>query len=221
MPLGLGIAVVEDRDHAVEQVGGALLHEALEAAVQLGQLAVLLLHELGELSVLLPERVGVEGLPDGAEQLEPVPRLGEDAEDLAVVDRVHRGAEVVRGGDEDADGRGLHGPGAGEEVRPGHPRHHVVGRDDLELPLLHRGERLRGIEAGGHFIAGGLEGPLQRVQDWTLVVDYQKPFHVRHESPSKNRHCTIPGWGFPQPVIFRALHSPGGWGRSQWALARR
>jgi len=48
VPLRLGVAVVEHRHHPVEQVGGALVHQLLEALVQAGELRVLRLHDGGQ-----------------------------------------------------------------------------------------------------------------------------------------------------------------------------
>ena len=138
----------------------------------------------------------VERLPHGPQQLDAVPRLGEDAEDLAVVDRVDGGREVVRGGDEDADRLRLQHPGAGEELGARHPGHHVVRGEDLVRPFLEPIQRLRGIEAGGHLVPGGLEGALQRVQDGPLVVDDQESLQFALHAVSRHVHP------FEGPVVL-------------------
>src|SRR5438132_7652306 len=195
MPLRLRVPVVEHRDHSVEQVGGALLHQALEALVEGGQLRVLRLYDRGQLPVLLPQRVGVERLAHGTEQLDAVPGLGEDAEDLAVVHRVDGGAEVVRGGEQDADGLGLQGLGLREELRAGHARHHVVGGEYLERLLAKPVERLGRIGAGDHLVARGLEGALQCMQDGRLIVDDEEAFDLRHFAPAQVPRNSLPAPG--------------------------
>ena len=66
-----------------------------------------------------------------------LPRLGDVAVDVALVDGVDDGLDVGVAGEQQADGVGMCFAEAFEELDAGHLRHALVGHDDVDLLLFH------------------------------------------------------------------------------------
>ncbi|MNC18219.1 hypothetical protein D3C75_661160 [compost metagenome] len=111
-----------------------------------------------------------------------VPRLGQVAEDAAVVERIDRGVQVGVAGEQDAQAVRGDLAGLGEKLRAAHLRHALVADDDLHRLALQAFQRAQRVAFGEHVVlAAELHG--QAAQDAFFVVDEEdagRGVHVRH-----------------------------------------
>ena len=111
-----------------------------------------------------------------------VPRLADEAVDLAVVDRADDRREVGVTGEQDAHAARRDVARLPQQIDAGHDRHALVADDDVHLVAAQEVERLVAVGGREHVIAVA-EQRLQRGQDALLVVDHQQPalFHAGFE----------------------------------------
>ncbi len=105
-------------------------------------------------------------------ELDGVPGLEDVAEDVPFVDRVDHRLDVGVAGEEHADGVGLKPPRLAEERISGHPRHPLIGEDQLDLMFIQQGDRLS-ARAGREHPVRTVELVPQAFQYVHLIIDDQ------------------------------------------------
>jgi hypothetical protein len=161
---------------------GAVAHLALEVAVHVLELEVLLARDLVQPLDLGLEVGVVERLAQRRAQLVVVPRLRDQPVDLAAVDRVDRDLHLRVAGQHHAHDVGLALAHVGEEVDARHLGHALVGHHDLGRVLLEHVERLAARLAHRTFMSSDAQQPLQRLEDVHFVVDEEDGVFVAHGS---------------------------------------
>jgi hypothetical protein len=111
--------------------------------------------------------------------------LGEEAEEVAVIDGVDGGAEFGVSGEEDADGVGGAVAGLGKQLGAAHGGHAQVGEDDgVGALALHEGEGLRAA-VGEVELEVAMEDAAVAVEDRGFVI-HEEEF-VGHGAPRRCR----------------------------------
>src|SRR3954463_6670220 len=174
----LGAALVERRDEAVDEVPGPLVDPSLERLVQRFQRRVLAVQEGRHLLVVAAQVVLVGGAANDLQEVALVPRLGDEAEDLAAIDGVDGGLEFLDGGDEQPVALRRDLARTLQELGPVHLRHPVVAADDHELaPAAEDLEGFGGTGGGDDLVSLELESALERFEHERLVVDEEQAIH--------------------------------------------
>ena len=141
-----------------------------ERAVQLDQLRVHGLRGVLQMRVLADELVALDGVFQRGDELLVQPRLDDEAENFALVDRGDDGVEIEHGGRQDARGKRLDLPRLGEQFQAGQLRHQLVGDDDGKFPAAEFCERGERRTVGDGLIAGAVQRLLERGKKNLLVI---------------------------------------------------
>ncbi len=129
--------------------------------------------ELGDQPLPLGQQVILlGGLADDSLQLHGIPGLEDVAKDVPFVDRVNHGLDVSIAGEQHADGVGLKPAGLAEKRIALHPRHPLVGEDQLHLVCVQHGDRLTAGPGGEHPVRTMKLVP-QALQDVHFIIDDQ------------------------------------------------
>ena len=168
----------DQRDRRVELVAGDLDERRLELA-GLGQLFVGV-HELGVGLLQLgdqPFPLGQEvillgSLADDPLELDGIPWFEDVAEDVAFIDCVDHGLNVGVACEQHADGIGLGPASLAQEGVALHPRHPLIGEDQLHLVLAQQRDRLTPRRGGEHPVRA-VELVPQALQDVHFIIDNQ------------------------------------------------
>ena len=198
----LGAAPVERGHQGLDEIVRPLDHLLLEILVQGRELRVLAVQERSHLLVIAAQVIVVDGSADDGQQIVAIPRLRNEPVDLAAVDGVDGGVELLHRGDEQAVAlrRELSRPL--QELRPVHLWHAVVRADHNEPGALL--EQLQGIRRplrGDDLEALELERPLEGAEDEGLVVYEQEAVHdpIVIGRPAGNLRAGLPTM-HPQPA---------------------
>jgi hypothetical protein len=141
--------------------------------VGLLELLVLRLQLLHQPLALGDQLVALRRLTDHRLQLLGLPRLGDVAVDVALVDGVDDGADVGVAGHQQPDGVGELLAQPAEELHAGHLRHALVGEDDVDRLLVDELERVGGA-GGAQDLVVEAQQVLDALDDVGLVVDDQE-----------------------------------------------
>ncbi len=115
----------------------------------------------------------LDGLADGGLHLAGLPGLGEVAEHVAFVDRVHHGLDVGVAGEQEPGGVGPELLDLAEEAHARHLGHSLVRQDDRRLDVGHGRERLGAGEVREDVVLAA-ELVVERFEDGCLVVDHDQ-----------------------------------------------
>ena len=173
-------------------------HDGLEGQLETGERAGEALREAGVLRVLLllqvllrlaldgRELVEADGALDHLDELLRIDRL-EQVPEGAELDRLHRGRELRRPGDED-DGHFqaalAHGP---QDFHAVHPGQRQIGDDGVERQPLEQRKRVPAVRRGIHGEARAVQDLGEDPAKLRIVVDYQ--------------HSTVVSWASLQHVL--------------------
>jgi hypothetical protein len=142
-----------------------------EGSVGDHQARVQLLGLRGEALVFGDELVPVEGVADRRGELLAQPGFGDEAEDFALVDRLHDRGQGEHGGDQDAGGVRPGFARLDQEIQPHHLGHAVVGDDHREIILPQQFESLERAGRGRHVVPVALKRLLEGTENDGLVVN--------------------------------------------------
>ena len=101
------------------------------------------------------------------------PRLAQEAIDLALVDGADRCLRVGVAGEHDADHLRVADADHAQQLDPAHPRHLLVGNDELHRPLLEDFEGALAVRRRHDRVARAAQDPRRHFAHRRVVVDYQ------------------------------------------------
>jgi len=160
--------------HGLAHLFGALLDLGLKVGVEILQLLVLFQRQCFQALLFLLQILAFQRMLHRQRDVVFVPRLGDVAVNLALVDGGDGRAHVGIAGEQDAYRIRPFGPYLFEKLRAVHLRHAHVGNHQVDGILLEHLQPRRAAIGGEDAVAQRPEQPFQRTQDIGLVIHEQQ-----------------------------------------------
>ena len=157
------------------QLGGALGHLLFQPGIEHLELFVLLARQLAQAGVFPHQSMVCQGLLGGEDQLCVIPRLGDVAPDLALVDGCDGRRRIGIAGQQDALGLRPAREHLFEKLGAIHLGHAHVGNHQIDGRYFQQFEAFLARFDGHNFKALTAKYPFHGTQDRGFVVDKQHP----------------------------------------------